>query len=165
MCTMNCLRRGLKRRGKKRLECLTSSAPRRLESWPRAEVECSAYTPFRRLLPQAAAVVHHGGIGTCVASLAAGIPQVIVPLAFDQFDNAERSERLGVARRVPRLWFRPKRVARLAEELMNSKETAARCRRWQAKMDSEAALQRACEALEGLLPRADGVRRPRDLQG
>jgi rhamnosyltransferase subunit B len=48
------------------------------------------------LLPQVAALVHHGGIGTTAAALAAGIPQLIAPFAFDQFDNAARTVRLGV---------------------------------------------------------------------
>ncbi|WP_394698486.1 glycosyltransferase [uncultured Desulfobacter sp.] len=33
------------------------------------------YAPFSRLFPKAAAVVHHGGIGTCAQALKAGIPQ------------------------------------------------------------------------------------------
>src|SRR5205823_14931335 len=54
------------------------------------------FAPFRRLLPLCGAVVHHGGIGTTAAALSAGIPQLILPLAWDQPDNAERVRRLGV---------------------------------------------------------------------
>jgi UDP:flavonoid glycosyltransferase YjiC (YdhE family) len=133
---------------------LDSSAPRS------SGVQCLPYVPFRRILPRAAAVVHHGGIGTCSAALAAGIPQVIVPLAFDQFDNAERCERLGVARRVPRRRFRPRRVARVLRDLLGSKAVAERCRHWQAQGDSEGALDRVCEEVEGLADsmRADSTR-------
>ncbi|MCA9795598.1 MAG: glycosyltransferase family 1 protein [Candidatus Eremiobacteraeota bacterium] len=53
------------------------------------------YAPFSRLLSRVDAIVHHGGIGTLSQALAAGIPQVICPLAHDQFDNARRIERLG----------------------------------------------------------------------
>lgn len=55
------------------------------------------YAPFSQLLPRAAAIVHHGGIGTLAQALAAGIPQVILPQAHDQFDNAWRARRLGVS--------------------------------------------------------------------
>ena len=42
-------------------------------------------------MPHAAAVVGHGGFGTTMMALAAGVPQVVVPLfAFDQTINAER---------------------------------------------------------------------------
>ncbi|MGI9470890.1 MAG: glycosyltransferase [Rubripirellula sp.] len=57
-----------------------------------------SYVSFSQLLPQCAAIVHHGGVGTTSQAIAAGIPQVIRPHAFDQFDNAQRVERLGCGR-------------------------------------------------------------------
>ncbi|MEM1070954.1 MAG: nucleotide disphospho-sugar-binding domain-containing protein [Planctomycetota bacterium] len=51
-----------------------------------------SYVSLGQLLPHCRAIVHHGGIGTTSQALAAGIPQVIRPLAFDQFDNANRVE-------------------------------------------------------------------------
>ncbi len=56
-----------------------------------------AQVPFSALLPRAAAVVHHGGIGTTAESFRAGIPQLIVPFAYDQFENGRRAKRMGVA--------------------------------------------------------------------
>jgi UDP:flavonoid glycosyltransferase YjiC (YdhE family) len=55
-----------------------------------------AFAPFRRLLPLCGAVVHHGGIGTTAAALEAACPQLILPLAWDQPDNAARVTALGV---------------------------------------------------------------------
>ena len=55
------------------------------------------YAPFSALLPRLGALVHHGGIGTSAQAMAAGIPQLVVPFAHDQFDNAARLRRLGVA--------------------------------------------------------------------
>jgi len=54
------------------------------------------YVPFSAVLPQAAVLVHHGGIGTTAQAIAAGIPQLIVPSTHDQPDNAMRVRRLGV---------------------------------------------------------------------
>lgn len=62
-----------------------------------ANVLWQAHTPFEQLLPCAAAVVHHGGIGTTAAAMHAGLPQLVVPFAFDQFDNGYRAQRLGLA--------------------------------------------------------------------
>jgi rhamnosyltransferase subunit B len=56
---------------------------------------CS-YAPFQKLFPLAAAVVHHGGAGTTAKALASGTPQLILPLAWDQPDNAARVHKLGV---------------------------------------------------------------------
>jgi len=55
-----------------------------------------AFAPFRQLLPLCGAVVHHGGVGTTAAALEAGCPQLILPLAWDQPDNAARVAELGV---------------------------------------------------------------------
>lgn len=63
-------------------------------------VHHAAYEPFARLLPRLSAVVHHGGIGTSAQALAAGVPQLVSPFAHDQFDNAARLRRLGVAKTV-----------------------------------------------------------------
>lgn len=59
-----------------------------------------AWAPFSQLLPRLSGLIHHGGIGTGAQALAAGLPQLIVPFAHDQFDNAARLGRLGVARTV-----------------------------------------------------------------
>ncbi|WP_200373403.1 nucleotide disphospho-sugar-binding domain-containing protein [Thiocystis violacea] len=59
------------------------------------------YLPYSAVFPHAAAVVHQGGIGTLARAMRSGRPQVIVPLAFDQPDNAHRTAKLGVARVIP----------------------------------------------------------------
>jgi hypothetical protein len=58
-------------------------------------VEARAYEPHATLLPQASAVVSHGGTGTLLAALAAGLPVVCLPLGRDQAGNARRVEQLG----------------------------------------------------------------------
>jgi rhamnosyltransferase subunit B len=59
-----------------------------------------SYVPLSKLLPRAKALVHHGGIGTVSQAFAAGLPQIAVPFAHDQFDNAERMKRLGCGLRT-----------------------------------------------------------------
>jgi UDP:flavonoid glycosyltransferase YjiC (YdhE family) len=53
------------------------------------------FVPFREIFPRCTAVVHHGGIGTTAEALAAGKPQLILPLGFDQLDNGVRVQKLG----------------------------------------------------------------------
>jgi UDP:flavonoid glycosyltransferase YjiC (YdhE family) len=59
-----------------------------------------AYMPMSTLLPAADLVAHHGGSGTMLAALAVGTPQVIVPIAADQPDNADQCHNAGVGRIV-----------------------------------------------------------------
>lgn len=54
------------------------------------------YVPFSTVLPHAAVLVHHGGIGTTAQAIAAGIPQLVVPSTHDQPDNAVRVRHLGL---------------------------------------------------------------------
>lgn len=57
--------------------------------------------PQDDVLPHAAAVVGHGGFGTTMAALAAGVPQVVIPLfAGDQFVNAEHIAAVGAGVRL-----------------------------------------------------------------
>jgi UDP:flavonoid glycosyltransferase YjiC (YdhE family) len=53
--------------------------------------------PQDDVMPSAAAVVGHGGFGTTMTALAAGVPQVVLPLfSSDQFLNARRVADVGV---------------------------------------------------------------------
>jgi rhamnosyltransferase subunit B len=87
-----------------------------------------SYLPLGPLLPRCAALVHHGGIGTAAQAMAAGTPQLIMALAHDQFDNADRIKRLGIGEWLTPTWFRGARVARLLEPLLNSQKTQSACR-------------------------------------
>jgi hypothetical protein len=60
-------------------------------------VAAFAYAPYRSVFPAASAIVHHGGVGTTGAALAAGKPTVIIPFANDEFDNARRAKKLGAS--------------------------------------------------------------------
>jgi rhamnosyltransferase subunit B len=95
-----------------------------------AHAHHASYADFATLFPRAAAVVHHGGIGTCAQALAAGVPQLIMPMGFDQPDNAARVTRLGVAEVVAPQTFRAARVATALRRLLSRADVAASCRRW-----------------------------------
>ena len=77
-------------------------------------VKAFDYLPYSGVFPVGAAVVHQAGIGTLAQALSAGRPQLIVPAAFDQPDNARRAVNLGVARTMP---IRKATAERLADEL------------------------------------------------
>jgi len=76
-------------------------------------IEHFEFAPFQKLFPCCAAVVHHGGIGTVAKALAAGVPQLILPLAFDQMDNGVRVKRLGAGD-----WLKTKQ--RSANQIVNA---------------------------------------------
>jgi rhamnosyltransferase subunit B len=105
------------------------------------------YAPFKTLLPKLAAFVHHGGIGSTSEALRAGVPQLIRPMAFDQFDNASRAAKLGVAREIlPRL-YKPSTVRKVLEELIGNDSVRTKCQQVAALLRAEHGVERACNAI------------------
>ncbi len=129
---------------------LVTKYPAQLPKHLPSEVQHFPFVPFSQLLPRAAALVHHGGIGTSAQALAAGIPQVLMPMAYDQLDNAARLKRLGVADFIRRSKFRGPRLAESLGKLLSSDATQESCRHWASQFDTEAALNSTCELIEEL---------------
>lgn len=97
---------------------------------------------FTSLLPRTRALIHHGGSGNCAQALAAGIPQLVVPMAHDQPDNARRLVRLGVAASVS-----PDRMASALTRLLAT-PVRQRCQQLAQLIQPEQSLERVCRLLE-----------------
>jgi rhamnosyltransferase subunit B len=82
---------------------LVGKNPRRVpkEAYSDPDIQISDYEPFSGLFPHACVIVHQCGIGTTAQALASGRPQVAVPFAHDQPDNARRLVELGVGLSIP----------------------------------------------------------------
>ena len=70
-------------------------------------------------------VVHHGGSGTVLAALAAGVPQVVIPTGADQFVNADRLADTGLASVLPPAHATPDAVAAAAEAALVDTDRSA----------------------------------------
>jgi UDP:flavonoid glycosyltransferase YjiC (YdhE family) len=64
-------------------------------------VTTTDWLPFAAVLPHVAGIVHHGGAGTLMAALAAGVPQVVVPGAGDRTVHARLVATRGAGLAVP----------------------------------------------------------------
>jgi UDP:flavonoid glycosyltransferase YjiC (YdhE family) len=104
--------------------------------------------PHAALFPLAAAIVHHGGIGTLGQALRAGKPMLVVPWSHDQPDNARRAQCLGVAAVLSPRRYHADRAARAIEELLLDPAFAARAAEIGAIIRSEDGVGAACEAIE-----------------
>jgi UDP:flavonoid glycosyltransferase YjiC (YdhE family) len=110
-------------------------------------VHVEHYAPLDRLLPQAAAFVHHGGIGSTSQALLAGRPQLLMPLAHDQFDNAVRVRRLGVGGSLPATRFNSRSLQTALEPLLESTALAAACRQVALKLSARNGIPRSADVL------------------
>lgn len=115
---------------------------------PDSVVHCAS-APFQKLFPQCAAVVHHGGIGTVAKAMAAGTPQLICPICFDQVDNGARAKRLGGGD-----WLKSRNDGRqiaVALARLMTPETRLRCRAISERFKNHDALESAAQSIEGFV--------------
>ena len=111
-------------------------------------VSHAEYIPLSRLLPRAALMVHHGGIGTAAQALLAGVPQLVMPMSHDQPDNAVRLENLGLASWLTPKKFTPANIARALDGLLNDPAAKAAARVVSERLKKEDGLGSAATMIE-----------------
>lgn len=118
----------------------------------RIEGDClfMAYAPHSLLFPRAAAIVHHGGIGTTGQALRAGRPQIVVPHFGDQFDNAARLRRLGVAAIIDRDKFEQPLVESVLGRVLGDQAMTEAARRAAAIVSEENGAEEAARRIMSL---------------
>ena len=115
----------------RRLGCravfLTGPHPQGLPDILPPNVIAIPYAPHNIVFPRGSAIVHQGGVGTTAQAMRSGLPQLVMPFAHDQFDNAARVRNIGAAQVISRARYRSGRVAAVLTTLLNnpSYKTAA----------------------------------------
>jgi sterol 3beta-glucosyltransferase len=100
---------------------------------------------FRRM----AAVVHHGGAGTTGAGLRAGVPNIIIPVASDQYAWAERVVQLGLGPRAPDMKnVTADKLAQAINKAVNDSALRTRAAALGEKIRRENGIARAVEVIE-----------------
>jgi len=111
------------------------------------------YAPHSGIFPQAALVVHHGGVGTTAQALRAGRPMLVVPYAYDQPDNAARLVSMGVARALERQHCTADRIAAELKHLLFDPTYATKAAEFGRLVQTEDGVGAACDAIETYLGR------------
>lgn len=109
------------------------------------------YAPHTAVMPRGAATVHQGGIGTTAQAMRAGKPMLVVPFGHDQFDNANRVKRLGVAETLDRRRYSADRVAPVLRRLLTTPSYAQAAAELGARVHTETGAATAAEAIEQAL--------------
>jgi rhamnosyltransferase subunit B len=107
-----------------------------------------AHARFEDLFPRCRAVVHHGGIGTIAKCIAAGVPQLIIPRAHDQPDNACRIVRLGLGNTLSYRRIDGANLTAALENLLESKTILTRCQEFRTRVLAENTLSEVCDWAE-----------------
>jgi UDP:flavonoid glycosyltransferase YjiC (YdhE family) len=110
--------------------------------------------PHQLLFPRACAIVHQCGAGTTGQALRSGKPALLVPHGHDQFDNARRVRKLGVARVVLPKEYRAERVARDLRALLDDVRYQERAAAVSIVVREERGAEAAVAVIERLLSAA-----------
>lgn len=107
------------------------------------------YVSYDRLFDRASVIVHQGGIGTLAQAMRAKRPMLVVPFGFDQPDNGQRIERLGLGRTLPRSQYGVDGALPLISELLNQEGYRQRADTLGRDMAMEDGVVRAADYIEG----------------
>jgi UDP:flavonoid glycosyltransferase YjiC (YdhE family) len=119
-------------------------------------VHVERFVAQSKVLPLVDLIVHHGGTGTVLSALEAGLPQLILPQGADQFINAATLPAVGVARALPNDAQQPGAIRAAVQALLHAdapeRTAAARVR------EEIAALPHPVDVVPALVDLSLGVR-------
>ena len=108
------------------------------------------FVPLSLVLPRSAAMIYHGGVGTCSQALLAGVPQLVMPMAFDQHDHAFQIEKMGVGLSVKPEKYTCDEVTNKITELLGSSEIKSNCMKYAELVKKHQPLELVCSSIDAL---------------
>ncbi|MGW6512315.1 nucleotide disphospho-sugar-binding domain-containing protein, partial [Streptomyces niveus] len=108
--------------------------------------------PQLAILRKADAFITHAGAGGSQEGLATGTPMLAIPLAVDQFGNADTLVQLGVARRLPMEDVTAEALREAVTALVADPEVARRGEEIKQDMAKEGGTHQAADIIESALP-------------
>jgi UDP:flavonoid glycosyltransferase YjiC (YdhE family) len=108
----------------------------------------AAILPQPAVLGQVDLVITHGGNNTVVESFHNGKPMVVLPLFWDQVDNAQRLQETGFGRRLPAYAFRDEELSGAIDGLLSDAALRERMAGIAARMQADRGTERAADLIE-----------------
>jgi MGT family glycosyltransferase len=111
-------------------------------------MEGAEYLPQTAILPQASVVITHGGNNTITECMHFGCPMVVLPLFWDQHDNAQRVAEQGYGIRLDTYGHEPGQLVFAVRRLLADRELRERMRAGAARLQADPGNVRAANAIE-----------------
>jgi UDP:flavonoid glycosyltransferase YjiC (YdhE family) len=111
-------------------------------------VRVERWVPHSDLLPKVSVAVTHGGSGTVLSALCAGLPLVIVPMQWDQLENAQRVVEAGAGVRLRAEHCTPERLRAAVTRVLEEPSFRHNARRLATALNRYEGPRRAAELLE-----------------
>jgi len=109
------------------------------------------FLPQPAILPQVDLVITHGGNNTVTESLHFGKPTVVLPLFWDQHDNAQRMQELGLGRRLSTYGHEPAELITEIDTLLADPILPGRLSGISASLQAEPGTVKAASLIEALI--------------
>jgi MGT family glycosyltransferase len=104
--------------------------------------------PQTRVIPQVDLVITHGGNNTTTEALHFGKPMVLLPLFWDQYDNAQRMHELGFGIRLATYEFTPEQIEQAVETLLGDHDLRDRLEAIGKRIRAADGLTRGADIIE-----------------
>jgi MGT family glycosyltransferase len=108
------------------------------------------FLPQTKVIPQVDLVITHGGNNTTTESLHFGKPMILLPLFWDQYDNAQRMDELGLGIRLSTYAFTDDEMTSALEKLLGDEELHARLGRLAAEIRGRDGMRRGADVIESV---------------
>jgi UDP:flavonoid glycosyltransferase YjiC (YdhE family) len=106
------------------------------------------FLPQPAILPQVDLVITHGGNNTVTEAFHHGKPMIVLPLFWDQVDNAQRVDETGFGRRLSTYGFRDEELTDAIDELLDDRDLANRLAAMSARIKASSGTVRAADLIE-----------------
>jgi MGT family glycosyltransferase len=106
------------------------------------------FLPQPAILPQVDLVITHGGNNTVTEAFHHGKPMIVLPLFWDQVDNAQRVDETGFGRRLATYDFRDEELSDAIDELLDDRALARRLSEMSSRIKSGSGTVRAADLVE-----------------
>ena len=108
----------------------------------------SGFLPQPAVLPQVDLVITHGGNNTVVECFHHGKPMIVLPLFWDQVDNAQRVDETGFGRRLATYSFADEELLGAIDALLADAPLRRRMAGIAARMQASRGTERAADLIE-----------------
>jgi MGT family glycosyltransferase len=110
------------------------------------------FLPQVSILPHVDLVITHGGNNTVTESLRFGRPMIVLPLFWDQYDNAQRIDELGFGVRLSTYDHEPEELTGAIDRLLGDDALNSRLASISGRLQANPGTARAADLIERVLP-------------
>jgi MGT family glycosyltransferase len=134
-----------------RYRVIVSMGPQHEQLRLAANMAGAEFLPQTSLLPLVDLVITHGGNNTVTESLYFGKPMVVLPLFWDQYDNAQRMDETGFGIRLDTYGHKPEQLTIAIESLLGDRWLHERLDAVSSRLQAAPGTVAAADAIERML--------------